>query len=329
MLYRLGWICAQLELDQEGITYYGRSLAFYKELKDIPAMAAVLRNLLFILISKRRSILDCDKEKQYHREYAALPPTKEVSWQLEMDKEAVLKAIQQNARIFQYLGLKLSSDDDIIQVASFFGKAKWWKFFGKVVVEPLLPSDIDIIFARLCPFFPGQLVGETHFLTLIPEHMTLKELESLAQNPKQGNKIEFRYKESDAWTQHSTTYSGKAHWVLMTNNVIPDSCKKCWQDQKNLAVELEGQGYELVSVSDAETCLFLEYVQTGNRFYKNSWTRCREQVSTGYFPTGEVTWDSFESPLAIGGFAPDGADVRSYNVYGNAYVGIAVARKFF
>jgi tetratricopeptide (TPR) repeat protein len=319
-LYRLGWISAHLKLSHEAIAYYERSLALYKELKDFPAMSAVLRNLVILLMSERDTPLNRDKEKRYQREYLELPQAKDISWQLETDKESALKDVQKNCLVLQLLGLKLSQDDAIIRVSPFFGRGKWLKFFGKVAIEPPLPLDIQEILSGPCPIFPGKRVIETHFLTLIPEGMTLERLEALTLNPREGNKMGFRYKDDTTWAQHSKTPSGRAHWVLMTNDVIPGSRGKSWKDQQALAAKFKGQGYELLSGIEAATCVLLEYVQTGRRFYTTdpyTFTRCIEQVKVG----------SSQWPLAIGGFAPGGVVVNAHVGYrGNR--GVGVARKF-
>ena len=206
--------------------------------------------------------------------------------------------------------------------AQAFGALKWEQYFGLKVIEPKLPPDIDKILQGPCPIFPGKKVAETHFLKLIPEDMTLERLESLTQNPREGNKMGFRDKGPKTWAQHAKTPSGRAHWVLMTNDVIPGSRSKSWKDQQTLAATFKGQGYELLSGVDAATCLLLEYVETERRFYADSpwtWTRCVEQVKVG----------SSQWPLAIGGFAPGGAIV-DYSDYVDSddSRGVGVARKF-
>ena len=206
--------------------------------------------------------------------------------------------------------------------AAAFGALKWNQYFGIQVVEPPLPPDIDKILLGPCPIFPGKRVAETHFLTLIPEGMTLERLEALAQNPKQGNKIGFRYKNQTLWSQYGKTPAGKTHWALMTNDVIPDSRSKNWKDQQALAAQYRPQGYEIPSVIDAVASLFLEHVQTGKRFYTDSpdtYTRCVEQVTD----SSGNKW-----PAAIGGFAPAGLSVL-YDYDGvDARVGLGVVRTF-
>ncbi len=206
-----------------------------------------------------------------------------------------------------------------------FGALKWNQYFGIQVVEPPLPPDIDKILLGPCPIFSGKRVAETHFLTLIPEGMTLERLEALAQNPKQGNKTEFGYKEDSLWDQYGKTPVAKTHWALMTNDVIPDSRSKNWKDQQALATQYRPQGYEIPSVIDAAASLFLEHVQTGKRFYTDNpftYTRCVEQVKEG----------SSQWPAAIGGFAPAGLRVDNVDsaFFGAGFecIGLGVVRTF-
>lgn len=215
-----------------------------------------------------------------------------------------------------------------------FGALKWQQYFGVQVTEPLLPADIETILAGPCPLFLGKKVAETHFLTLIPEGMTLERLEALTLNPRQGNKIRFRDKDNK-WVnmtleQHGKTSFGRAHWALIANDVILGSRSKSWKDQQALAATFKGQGYELLSGVEIATCLLVEYVQTGRRFYTNdpwTYTRCVEEV---------LVDSSHQWPLIIGGFSHNGigigctgADATDCNVDGRNSVGVGVARRFF
>ena len=199
-----------------------------------------------------------------------------------------------------------------------FGALKWEQYFGLKVIEPPLPPGINDILAGTCPFFSDKKVSETHLLTLIPEGMTLEQLETLMQNPKQGNKIGFRYKNSITWKEHSQTSSGRAHWALMTNDVVPESRSQTWDAQKALVAKYSPQGYELPSAIDVAASLFLEYIQTEKRFYTDSpytYTRCVELVSGRW-------------PMVVGGFAPAGLYV-SGGYDDHVLLGVGAVRKSF
>lgn len=221
----------------------------------------------------------------------------------------------------------LSANSSLPSIA--FGALKWEQYFGLKVAEPALPSDIEKILSGPCPIFPGKKVAETHFLTLVPEGMTLEKLEALMLSAQQGNKIGFRDKERTVWEQHKKTPSGKTHWVLLTNDVIPESIPKSWKDQQALAANYRSQGYELLSCVDVATSLFLEYVQTGKRFYTETGTRFYTDTPGTYTRCVEQhVFGSSQWPLFIGGFASGGLYVN-YDVGAHEIGGVSLARKFF
>ena len=247
---------------------------------------------------------------------AASPPPSQYETDLAKALEASLKMAPQ-APLATAAPVKTSKTIP----AQAFGALKWAQYFDVQVVEPPLPPDIDQILAGPCPIFPGKKVSETHFLTLIPEGMTLEKLETLVCNSRQGNKIGFRDK-SNSFEQHKKTPAGKTHWALITNDVIPGSRKKTWKDQQTLAGPYRSQGYEISSLIDVATSLLLEYVQTGRRFYTDSpytWTRCVEQYVSG----------SSQYPMVVGGFASAGLFVDYDVVYGSECNGVGLARKFY
>ena len=199
-----------------------------------------------------------------------------------------------------------------------FGALKWKQHFDLTVAEPPFPADIHKIFRNDCPFFPGKKVAETHFLTLIPEGMTLESLEALTLNPRQENKIGFTSKGSNTWKQFGQKPTGKTHWALMTNDVIPGSRSKSWEYQQALVARYRSQGYECLSCLDASVSLLIEYVQTGRRFYTdNPWTytRCVELENGQY-------------PVVVGSFAPAGLEVSYYDGGGRVILGVGAVRLF-
>src|ERR1700688_617828 len=84
-----------------------------------------------------------------------------------------------------------------------FGKEKWAKYFGDIGAEPPLPANIEAILKNPCPFFPEKSVAQTHMLVLIPKTingkpLTLRSLEELVQEPREGYKTGYRYILEDA-----------------------------------------------------------------------------------------------------------------------------------
>lgn len=65
--------------------------------------------------------------------------------------------------------------------------------FGCVGAVPEIPENINQILNQPCPFNPGQLIKDTHILTLMPatldgESLTIQKLGQIITNPKTKNK---------------------------------------------------------------------------------------------------------------------------------------------
>jgi len=209
-----------------------------------------------------------------------------------------------------------------------FNKLKWEEYIGDVGKEPSLPANMYQILQSQCPIWPGKKVEQTHLLTLIPKTvngkpLTLKLMDSLVQKPTKGNKTNFKI---SSFYGHDKTTVKKSHWVLMTKDVIPDSRKKSYSDQKQLAQTCNKHGieYEVPKLLDVAVNVFMEYVQTGERLLSDkpwTFTRCREQESSGNYQ------------MIVGGFSLSGlgvdADDYGYDRYYGYYcIGLCVSRKF-
>jgi len=196
-----------------------------------------------------------------------------------------------------------------------YGAAEWATYFGDVGVEPPLPANIEQILSSPCIFWPGQKVGETHLLVLIPNTINgrpfhLNSLSELIKSPRTGHKTQYRY-----YRDHTRAELGEKsfapHWVLMTRDVIPDSRSKTYDDQKALVqrhAQQIGIPYELPTALEAATAILTEYVKTGNPLYtddklgkQQTYTRCIEKVNQNQWPA------------AIGGFSSGGLDVSIYD----------------
>jgi NLR family CARD domain-containing protein 3 len=203
-----------------------------------------------------------------------------------------------------------------------FGKAKWEQYFGDVGIEPLLPPDIEQILNASCPFWPGKKVRETHLLTLIPQTvngqpLTLERLGELVQKPKQGQSTKYQ---GFSLGEYTDLPASASHWVLFSRDVIPESRSKSYADQQALVashVQKTKTPYQVPTILDAAVSIFMEYVQSGTRLYSDSpgtFTWCQEKY--------DAQWQ-----LLVGGFAPGGLDVNSYDgVRENR--GVGVLRKF-
>jgi hypothetical protein len=225
------------------------------------------------------------------------------------------------------LATETEQKQQIIMDPSVFGKEQWTKYFGDVGVAPPLPAAIDDILASPCPIFPDKTVGESHVLILIPKTiddktLTLNLLAGLIKAPKPGSGghaaayLDF---DQDVVSTRGSTPAGESHWVLMTNDVLPESRKKKFADQQAMIGDLvakKGINYEVPQVLDAAVCIFMQYVNSAERLYSDdplTYTACQEEVN-GY-------------RVVVGGFRPEGLCISNVNVGGNEHNGIAALRK--
>ncbi|MCP5510104.1 MAG: U-box domain-containing protein [Chlamydiales bacterium] len=148
-----------------------------------------------------------------------------------------------------------------------FGKAKWSQYFGgfgDIGEEPPLPADIEQILDSPCPIWPDKKVCETHLLTLIPSHidgkyLTLRKLDEMIRRPQGGGQpIKYNY-----WPPYTKefTHQKENTWVLMTREVLPNGLSSAELSKKS------GLPYEVPSIVEAVTSIFMEGVKTGRELY--------------------------------------------------------------
>ena len=200
-----------------------------------------------------------------------------------------------------------------------FGAAKWRQYIGdpgvgglKQTPEPVLPRRVH-----------RDLANGNYLLTLIPstidnKPLTIKSIEGLVSNPKEGNKTKYKY---EIWSkileQYGDLSTDKPHWVLMTADVLDNSRNKDPDFQQKLIVATKQGMPELLS---AIASIFMRYVSTGEMlFSENPWTytRVKEKV---------VVNKDEQYHIVVGGFAAAGLTVRS-DVFGIVRIGVAGARK--
>jgi hypothetical protein len=209
-----------------------------------------------------------------------------------------------------------------------FGEAEWKQYFGDVGLAPDLPSNMAAILDGPCPFWPDQLVKDTHLLVLIPATVggvpfTLNRLGELIQHPSHGgHRTEYRYYNERVKAQIGKESPPRSYWVLMTRDVLPRSLGGVYAHQKELVAgyaSREGVPYALPSVLEAATAILMHYAREGERLFGDySWisTRCQEVVDGSY-------------PAVVGGFESSGLIVSTRHDYAHSYpCGVACCRKF-
>jgi len=205
-----------------------------------------------------------------------------------------------------------------------FGKEQWEAYIGDVGEEPPLPKDIVQILKSPCPIWKGKTVVQTHSLMLIPatvngKPLTLKSLGEFVKSPKQGNATKYGFFSPAVLQEHGDTSKEKSYWVLIPNDVLPESRGKNLDVQIDLVDKLgndTGVEYELSTALEVAVLNLLTYVKTGKRLYGQdplTYARCQEKTN-GY-------------PVSVGGFASGGLNVY-HNYFDNDNNGVAARRKF-
>jgi hypothetical protein len=210
---------------------------------------------------------------------------------------------------------------------------------------PPLPCDILQILDSKCPIRSDERkpdgthykLSDTHLLYLIPPG-TLNELEarvraygSQALNDQGGrlypigNPLQFRFFADVTRWEHGNVRSHEYQWILISNDVLPGSRNKPYQEQAQRVAELNRKArtnYEVPSLYAAAAAYFLHKVATGESLYEegneqnrniHTYTRVKETVQN--------------CPLVIGGSAPSGVNIFYY-LYDDEFLGIAALRKF-
>jgi hypothetical protein len=197
-----------------------------------------------------------------------------------------------------------------------FGAKKWGTYFGEVGKEPCLPSNIHEILASPCPFWPGNVVKDTHLLVLIPatvndEPFNLNLLEQLIKSPKGGGySTEYDYYHINVRGRLGAQSPESSYWILMTRDVLEGSRGETYVTQKALVAQhasRTGLPYKLPGALEAATAILSHYVCSGERLYTDDpWThtRCQELLVHG----------ERDYPVVVGGFSFGGFYVSSYNV---------------
>jgi hypothetical protein len=213
-----------------------------------------------------------------------------------------------------------------LTVLKTLGEVEWKQYFGDVGLVPDLPGDVVTILDGPCPFWPDQLVKDTHLLVLIPATvggvpLTLNLLGELIQHPSHGgHRTEYGCYHGRIKAQMGEQSPLCSYWLLMTRDVLPGSRNEGCAHQKELVAgyaSREGVPYALPSVLEAATAILMHHARAGERLFGDdprTCTRC---------PAGVDGRD----PTIVGGFGSSGLFVR-YCRYGLSSVGVACCWKF-
>jgi len=148
-------------------------------------------------------------------------------------------------------------------------------------------------------------------------------LQELIQKHTEKEASRFAYYSDEVKNELGDKQCEKAHWVLMTKDVIPGSRNKIYSEQKQLVQDKGAGVYELPRAIEAAASILMHYFKTDEYLYgkdpRKTFTRCQETFIN-------------QRPVAIGCFSRGGLVVCydwRVSLYGSGSGGVAAVRKFF
>jgi hypothetical protein len=194
-----------------------------------------------------------------------------------------------------------------------YGRYEWMKDFGDPGPVPRLPSSIYRDLRSPDPFQPGKTKAETHLLMLLARRVndtfvTLKTMGEMMRARDAGAGLGYSCVWKDASKQIGDEPFAQSQWVMMTKDVIEDSNTKNYRQQKR---QVEAEGYEVPTIQEAITCIFLENVRSGIRLFSSDnpvlYTRCSNEIESGN-KNGQLPARNKGLP-AVGNFSQQGLEV--------------------
>jgi hypothetical protein len=167
--------------------------------------------------------------------------------------------------------------------------------------------------------FPGKSLRETHLLVRMPKGLTLNKLGELAKKYFPKNPAGYRSIWSTIVTALGDKSADESVWLLMTKEVLPESRRKNYDQQKKMIDELAkktGVPYQVPTTLEAAICILAEYSRSKKRLFNDSpgtYTRCQENIQN--------------YQMIVGGFVPAGLNV-CHSRYDFVNIGVAALRKF-
>ncbi len=188
---------------------------------------------------------------------------------------------------------KVSQQKELEVPSMAFGPADWEKYFGEVDPAPPLPANIEEILNSPCHYWPDKKVRETHLLFYVPSRvngqpLTLGTLSELIQKPKGGgHAMKYSYFTDTLQAEHGSKGT-EAHWTLMTRDVVPNSRKKPYKDQRALAKGSDEPPHLL----EASVGILMHHARSGERLFGQNpvtYTRCQEKIQSYQTSVGELS----------------------------------------
>lgn len=206
----------------------------------------------------------------------------------------------------------------------FFGSADW-EHLGERVQAPPIPSTLPTILQEHCPYGKGELVKDSHLLTLIPREITIERMGELGGGFR--GDLSDGLRQKIRGTRVPELRAAVSHWSLIyvgnDYGLLPGSRSKNFQNQ----CKLMKKGYEAIPVVDSVLSVLSHFKQTGEILVPDkprSWMRCAEEYDGGI--------GAMVGRLSGGGLGLYSSRRGAYDSYyltsGYFGLGLGVLRKF-
>ncbi|CUI16187.1 hypothetical protein PNK_0559 [Candidatus Protochlamydia naegleriophila] len=218
-----------------------------------------------------------------------------------------------------------------------FGNSKWAKYFGKDVIKnedtkeefSSLPFDAFIEDCKKFKnLFPGKSAKDSLMLVRLPKtlngQLTLKNLGELAKKyfPTSDAGYDKGYLWPPVLAEGGDKTIDQSQWVLMTNDLLPDSRSKNYAEHQAMIANLAQQkliGYEIPEIIESTACILAQHFKTNsvgdseNPFYNGcTYTVCKDNIQGSH--------------TLVGGLKNSGLRIYYHNQPGFA-TGVAALRK--
>ena len=173
----------------------------------------------------------------------------------------------------------------------------------ELVVRPVpLPDNLRNELLKNCPFNPGKIVAQTHYLLFEPDlvngdPLTVISFSHLMEHPANGSRTFARNVDAQIGRDHGNTplrAIGQSGYALITQNVLPTSRNQTYNEQLALIATQGGAVYESPSFLEMVVLIAAVYNKTGIRLYGNNpltCTHCKELCRGRQIVVGNCTQD--------------------------------------
>ena len=126
--------------------------------------------------------------------------------------------------------------------------------------------------------------------------------------------------------EHADVPFPDTHWMLITNDLLPGSRNKTWDEQVALVRALSQKAfvnYEIPTLQQSFAGITTDMVATGERRYQAG-----DDQNGNVYTFTRVQETTQGRHLVVGGFASSGLVVSNFFKFDDRRIGVAVCRKF-